>query len=131
MENASKALIMAGAVLIAIVLISIGVYIISSQQGAIDQSEESSKVLQIKTYNATFEKYGGTIKGSEVKNLLSDIQTNNNRNTSKITITHGSNTGDTTSVINNIRNLIRPNKNYTIDFGYDADGYVNTIKITG
>ena len=127
MENASKALIMAGAVLIAIVLISIGVYIISSQQGVIDQSEESSEVLQIKTYNATFEKYGGTIKGSEVKNLLVDIQTNNNRNAGKqITITYG-----TESDINGIRNLIRPNKNYEIDLvGYDADGYVNAITIT-
>ena len=132
MENASKALIMAGAVLVAIVIISIGVSIISSQKGTIDQSEETSKVLQVKTYNSSFEQYAGTNKGSVIKDLLSEIQTNNNRNaTRQITITYGTNNGTTTAAINTIRNLIRPNKNYKVSLSeYDSEGYIKSITIT-
>lgn len=126
MENASKALIISGAVLIAIAIISIGVYIISSQKGVIDSNEKLGQTLEVKTFNSTFEKYEGSgKKGSEVKNLLIDIKTNNNMNSDKqISITHNSKTD-----INEIQKGIHPNKSYVITINGYENGYVKSILI--
>ena len=123
MENAAKALLIAGAVLIVIALISLGVYIISSQKGTIETSKDAADNLQITTYNSTFLKYVGQRKtGSEVKNLLIDIQTNNNRNADKqIAVTYNDGTGD----INNINEILGKinigKRNYTISAGYNSN----------
>ena len=123
MENAAKALLIAGAVLIVIALISLGVYIISSQKGTIETSKDAADNLQITTYNSTFLKYVGSRKtGSEVKNLLIDIQTNNNRNADKqIDVTY-----DGTNDINDILGKINIGKrDYKISAGYDSNRICN------
>ncbi len=133
MENASKALIMAGAVLIAIILISIGVYIISSQKGTIDSSKRLSDTMAIQTYNDSFTKYAGTQKGSVVKDLLDTIQTNNNSKGRKtvITVSYDIYSGSDVDTISGIKSNIIPAKSYKVDVaGYDANGYVTEIKIS-
>ena len=52
MENASKALIIAGAILLAILLISLGIIIFSQAQDTINNSGMSQAELQ--TYNSQF-----------------------------------------------------------------------------
>ena len=78
MENASKAILLSGAVLIAIILISLGIYVISSQQRAIEQSERTGQVVSQSTFNSTFLKYQGIRRGSEIKQLYVDIKATNN-----------------------------------------------------
>lgn len=46
MENASKALIIAGAILISILLISLGIIMFNSSKGTTDQAKETSNVMQ-------------------------------------------------------------------------------------
>lgn len=127
MENAAKALIIAGAVLIAIALISLGVYIISSQKGTIETSKNAADTLEVTTFNSTFLKYvGSRKKGSEVKSLLIDIQTNNSRNPSR---TIGVEYGDIKEV-SDIQTAISAGKSYNVSaVGYDSNGYVNSIII--
>lgn len=130
MENAAKALLIAGAVLIVIALISLGVYIISSQKGTIETSKDAADTLQVATYNSTFLKYvGSNKKGSEVRSLLTEIQTNNKRNNSHtISISYGSETS-----ISNIQSSIMPGKSYNVtvnDSDYDENGYITKITIT-
>lgn len=130
MENASKALILSGAVLVAIIIISLGVYIISSQKEAIGGSEETAKTLEVKTHNETFEKYQGTKRGSDVRNLLNDVKIYNNRNASNtISITYS-----TESNIDTIYSSIKPYGTYKVSIpssgGYDANGYVIAITIS-
>ena len=57
MENASKALIIAGAILLSIVLITLGVLIIGRGQEAIDQTNIDDQVLS--TWNQKWTKYEG------------------------------------------------------------------------
>ena len=52
MENASKALIIAGAVLISIVLISLGVILIGNSGDSSDQAKETANMIENKSDQA-------------------------------------------------------------------------------
>ena len=47
MENASKALIIAGSVLIAILIISLGLFIFKSTEGTTDQTKKLGETLEV------------------------------------------------------------------------------------
>lgn len=75
MENASKALIIIGAILISILIVTLGVGVFgkaSSSQGKIDLSSQ-----EISAHNSQFEAYEGRVKGSQVRTLLNTIAKNN------------------------------------------------------
>ena len=76
MENASKALIIAGAILLAIVLVSLGVLVINNARGDIEKGnlDETS----IYTFNSKFTPYLGNNKsGTDVNNLMEAIVASN------------------------------------------------------
>ena len=76
MENASKALIIVGAVLIAILLIGFGVMIMNSSTSQVDTSVLNSQAAQ--AHNSSFTNYTGEKKkASEVKTLMNNVTTNN------------------------------------------------------
>ena len=77
MENATKALIIAAAILIAIVLISLGVFVLG--QGTTMVKENSDMTgTQVAAYNNEFEAYFGTkVSGSKVKSLVTAINQHN------------------------------------------------------
>ncbi|MEE0866462.1 MAG: hypothetical protein U0L98_06695 [Clostridia bacterium] len=76
MENASKALIIAGAILLAILIISLGILIFSQAQdtvGTVNMSEQ-----EIMAFNNKFITYQGNNKrGTEVNALLKLVNANN------------------------------------------------------
>lgn len=76
MENASKALIIAGAILLAILLISLGIMIFTQAQSTVNNSGMSQ--AEITSFNSQFSKYeNDKIKGSMVKSLVQEVNTNN------------------------------------------------------
>ena len=75
MENASKALIIAGAILLAILLISFGIMIFNQAQDTVNNSGMSQAEMQM--FNNKFLKYEGTKKGSEVKALVNEVIASN------------------------------------------------------
>ena len=77
MENATKGLMIAGAILIAIVLIGIGVFLVSQAQVFMDQGGDQFDEMTIMSFNSQFENYSGRRSGSEVKKLISIVNTNN------------------------------------------------------
>lgn len=80
MENASKALIIAGAVLIAILLISMGVILVNSGKDVTSIGQTGMKSSEIQTFNAQFTPYEGIHTGSELTSLISAIRANNATN---------------------------------------------------
>ena len=76
MENASKALIIAAAILIAILLISVGVYVVGVAQEQINNSDMSS--IELETFNQKFTKYLGTQKGSAIRTMVQEVMAYNN-----------------------------------------------------
>ena len=83
MENASKALIIAGAILLAILLISLGIMIFNQAQDTVNNSGMSQ--AEITAFNNKFLKYEGTQKGSVVKSLVNEV-ISNNANSSNATV---------------------------------------------
>ena len=76
MENASKALIIAGAILLAILIIGLGVCIYRQAAGVIDTGTMDQ--LVVSQFNAQFEPYlGNNVSGSNVKQLIKIINASN------------------------------------------------------
>ena len=73
MENASKAVIMAGSVLIAIAVISIALYAYGIFSGYAESSEETLTATQIASFNRFYQSYEegtDTIRGVDVINII-------------------------------------------------------------
>ena len=132
MENATKALLIAGAVLIVILIIGVAMMIYSSTTGTVTQGvrEVSSKETEI--FNAKFQQYDGTITLSQTKSLLSDIISSNNANTEHPVevVKTGHNpvsSAKTSAEIANVRKSLK-NTNYKISFDYDG-AYISKVTI--
>ena len=77
MENASKALIIAGAILISILLISVGIIIMNAINNPVQQGKNSADSQAIEMFNAKFTSYAGKQKGSVLKGLTSIVNASN------------------------------------------------------
>ena len=92
MENASKALLIAGAILIAIVLITFGVMILGQGSEIINNSSMSE--TEVSTFNAKFTAFeGDKVRGSKVNSLLNTVIQNNlaqDDDGKKVTVTDSS-----------------------------------------
>lgn len=78
MENASKALLIAGAILIVILLIGVGMMVYQGAMGTIDQSISTMNQQEKQIYNEQFSNYEGTNKkGTQVRALIQAVMSNN------------------------------------------------------
>ncbi|MCL2859013.1 MAG: hypothetical protein FWF46_00260 [Oscillospiraceae bacterium] len=77
MENATKGLMIAGAVLIALVLVALGVFLVNQAQGMKGTVQGQFDDTTISIFNQKFEASEGTIQGPAVKTLLTNISQNN------------------------------------------------------
>ena len=76
MENASKALIIAGSILLAIILISLGMMIINNARIQIGGQDLSKQ--EIEAFNSQWDQYCGSSKSAaEVRSVFSAIVANN------------------------------------------------------
>lgn len=131
MENASKALIIAGAILLSILLISLGIMIFNTAQDTTKNSGMTQ--AQVAAFNNKFSKYEGKIKGSEVRSLIQEVVASNgddnNKNASrKITITK-----DNKAIVSDTSadsSGILTTQSYTVKITeYNGDGTIKTITI--
>ncbi len=140
MENASKALIIAGAIILSILIIGLGMFIFQKANSATEGADLSSQ--KVKAYNSVFEQYVGTQTGINVKALLDEVRSHNLANASdaslNIDVQESSQAATTTpptaavtaATVNTIRAKIQNGKSYTVDFGYDAStGYIVAVGI--
>lgn len=146
MENASKALIIAGAILLAILLISLGIMIFNQAQDTVGNSGMSK--AEITSFNSQFNKYEGTKKrGSEVKSLINEVRASNasdesdgngraialkleNAGTDNKADVRDDGKGKVTTV-NVVTGNIKSTATYTVKItGTDTSGYIKEITIT-
>ena len=125
MDNASKALIMAGAILIAVAIVGIGIYIFSAANGMTDDALNQIDALTVTSINSQLQQYEGEIRGRELKQAINIARSINKQNTlpdsGKIQV----NTADLTDTSTS---GIVDNQTYTVTFGYSDAGYINNIK---
>ena len=128
MENASKALIIAGAILLAILIIGLGVFIYRQAAGVIDTGTMDQ--LAVNQFNAQFEPYlNNNVSGSNVKQLVKTIVSSNRSaedDSKKVTI----NGCEVTS--NNFTSYYKSGTTYSVqveDSGYSRSGLITNIII--
>ena len=78
MENASKALIIAGAILLSILIIALGMRVYNSANAAVAGADLSD--TEVQAFIAKFESYDGPQKGSSVRALISAVNNINTNN---------------------------------------------------
>ena len=155
MENASKALIIAGAILISIVIITLGVMIVNNVRNTISENSNLS-AQEIASYNAEFEAYEGNYRsGSQVKALVNAVNAHNNVNStdaSKVifltykkdgnateltgykteltdVVDTTSSSWDATEIINSNNNAIKSGYTYNIEMKKTKSGQIVNIVI--
>ena len=131
MENASKALIIAGAILISILLISVGIIVMNAINDPVAQAGSSAESQAIEIFNAKFTSYiGSELDYNTVRSLLttitsvngtSDVQ--NDKTNREVTFKSGS--------ITSVTGLNR-SKTYDVEITDEkgnSDGYYDTVNI--
>lgn len=138
MENASKALLIAGAILIVILLIAVGMMVYRGAQGSINKAIGQMSSTEKDIHNSQFEPYIGSNKsGSEVRTLYSKVISNNsNSDNIQVKITKVTASGmeatttDNESELSSSMSLINTgaSKKYNITATYSS-GVITEIKV--
>ena len=128
MENASKALIIAGAILLSILIISLGIMIYNQAAGVVNNNAMSE--VDISSFNQKFTQYDGDhVRGAQVSALIDQVR-NNNITYQDDTSRQVAVTLDSAEVDVNDAPNIPTGKTYSVDCVPDANsGLINTINI--
>lgn len=134
MENASKALIIAGAILLAILIISLGILIYNQASGVVNNNAMSE--VEVQQFNQKFTQYeGDRVRGATVNSMLQSVLSNNisQDGDRKVEVKLGSDTmlsKDATS----ISTRATTGKTYKVQCEYSSKGgntgLVNKIQVT-
>ena len=149
MENASKALLIAGAILLAILIIAIGMFIYTSAQSQVSESIQSMSTQQIEGFNSQFLDYEGQQTGSQVKALIGRLIANGktyeqepakvprvyvapqaNNNGANTAVHHNADSGNISNystALSNIRSNIETKHTYTVKFITGASGLIDQV----
>ena len=142
MENASKALIIAGAILLSIAIIGIGMYVYQMAAGTLEKTNLSAQ--QVTAYNADFDKYEGKQMGSTVRGLV-DVIRNHNAYDDDLshqiifsvgtaldggTVADDNAAGTTSSDLSTLKSQISAGGRYNITFQYTSGGLIKKIDAT-
>lgn len=141
MENASKALIIAGAILLSILIISLGIIIYNQASSVVDSG--SMDEVAVTTFNEKFRQYeGNNVRGNNVNSMINAVIQNNLQHTDdaskQITIKLSSSpswngTCDSTSAQTSADKVgkAQTGKSYKVVCTSDAkSGYVTTITVS-
>ena len=150
MENASKALIIAGAILLSILIIAIGMYIYTSSHNSISEAGSQISEQEKTSFNQQWNTYEGAQGGNNIKALLQKVIGNCNTNAQEeqrlVDVvcsrakSYGAGHEDINVGVDNIedsiqdltwlRNLIEHRHTYYVQLEYDPKtSLVNTIII--
>ena len=136
MENASKALIIAGAILLAILIIGLGMIVFNNVSQQVGSANLDKEVVE--TFNSKFQAYEGSAKkGTDVKALIDLVRSSNNVNTTgdvvpQVAVKYGTGTASSeSSALGTIKAGIQNGAYYTVTMsGYAAKtGYLSEITI--
>lgn len=130
MENASKALVIAGAILISILLITLGIIVYNGSRSTIDSGMSSMDETTITMTNSKLSQYvGDNVSATQIRALQSQVDTANKKNSVKVNLysyTEATPTGTTAFT------GAESGKTYTVKIpanSYNSQGYITSIYI--
>lgn len=136
MENATKALLIAAAVLVAILIISLGLVVYNMASETVDNAGNLDE-YQIQQFNEKFKKYEGTSKsGSDVNALINTVFNHNlaqEDETTRVSVTVDENEViDANDTPTTSPSKVSTGGRYTVECTYDANTkLITSITITG
>ena len=146
MENASKALIIAGAILLSILIIGLGITVYNNASSTTGQANLDGQ--EVSAHNSKFKAYEGRQKGSNIDTLITTIQSNNaeyddrqisisistnttgyelDNNAKADTIAHSVNGNSKT--INEVRKAVKTSTTYQVSFKTADNGLIYGCEI--
>lgn len=129
MENASKALIIAGAILISILLISVGILVMNSTNEPIEGVSQQGQTMAIQTFNSQFLAYEtNTNSAAQIRSLISAVNASNAAN--EATTTADEKYVEVAWGQGLSASSLKTTKRYTVTIGYATSGYVNKVTIS-
>ena len=114
MDNASKALIMAGAILIAVAIVGIGIYIFSASNSLTNNAVDQIDTIAVQMFNNNFYQYASnneSITGARAEQLRNVALAHN--------IYNSGDSADTFSL----------QSKYPVIYTIGADGYITSVQI--
>ena len=152
MENASKALLIAGAILISILIIAIGMFIYNSAQSTINNSMQSMSTQEVQAFNNEFMSFEGKQSGSNIKAMIGTLIANANTyrdepskipvlyfdqvdvskslNNVKAVVTKAAEPGNYIKQLNLIRNKVEPKHQYWVSISNQDNGLIDALIVT-
>ncbi len=139
MENASKALLIAGAILICILLIGVGMMVYQGAIGGVEEGIAKMSQQEKQMFNQPFQYEGEKVSGNNVKALISNIISNNSTNQEiegKLVSIDGDKKFEATSedlqtnAMSAYRATINTGATYKVVLEYSNAGLVNKAVIT-
>jgi len=128
MENASKALIIAGAILLSILIISLGIMVYNNAKSTVGEANLDSETAQ--TYNSKFIMYAGeNVTADKVNSLIAAINSNNATNANIITVTASATTRTGNPSGNMYNYTFNNTTKYDVTYTLGATGLVSTMTI--
>lgn len=134
MENASKALIIAGAILLSILIIGLGMLMFNQAKSAIEGTGIDDQ--KVATYNSQFDNYMGTnVNGTRVRSLYDTVRNHNITTQDDESLIIAIGDASTPADLNKAKAAIKAGKTYNVqvaeDGGYDPNtGYIVKITVT-
>lgn len=126
MDSASKAIIIAGGVLIGMLVIAVSMYMLTSFRTFYEQSMEQFEMQQITSFNSFFTQYTSPIKGYDAYNIIGKINEINADDNSNYSISFV----DTITREGTFYFTENLNKDYNYSYSYDSDGVIKSVTIT-
>lgn len=148
MENASKALLIAGAILIVVLIIGAGMFITNTSKGSVDQAMLSMSTQEIDAFNLKFTMYDGEQPGANIKALIGTLISNSNVNKAEVTkipgvyfelsdkstldsgIPEPGNNSEYVKGLEKIKGLIEAKHKYWVEISYQDNGLLDYINIS-
>lgn len=130
MENATKALLIAAAILIAIIIISLGLAVVRQGQEAVNNADLSE--AEIEAFNSKFKSYERTnVSAADINALLSAVVTNNQSagTTGNPTVTL-SGAGNSLDASSTTYTKVSGSSRYTVQCTYGNGGLITSITVT-
>ena len=142
MENASKALIIAGAILLSILLISLGIMVYNNAKGTVSDANLDAETTQ--AFNTKITQYCGTDKtGTTMNSLVDAISSLNGSQKGKATqhfinlkIANGTNGATSNTAVNFTKDTTTASYpsfsnsyRYKATYKTDGSGYINEVTI--
>ena len=128
MENATKALLIAAAILVAIIIISLGLAVVRQGQEAISSADMSE--AEMESFNSKFRTYeGNNVSTADVNALLSTVLSHNQNEAKKgtnrfVTVEGSATLGSSASSITSLSG-----SNYYTVTCEMSDGLINKITV--